>query len=108
MQALILSGIFGGAAGAYLSLGYVTWFGQNMTAGRGFIAIAAEVMGRGTAWGTLVASLVLAAAESLAITLQSLGLPFELMQMIPYLVPVVVLTVHAARRQRRARQLKKS
>jgi simple sugar transport system permease protein len=108
MQALILSGIFGGAAGAYLSLGYVTWFGQNMTAGRGFIAIAAEVMGQGTAWGTLVASLVLAAAESLAITLQSLGLPFELMQMIPYLVPVVVLTVHAARRQRRARQLKKS
>ena len=108
MQALVLSGIFGGAAGAYLSLGYVTWFGQNMTAGRGFIAIAAEVMGQGTAWGTLAASLVLAAAESLAITLQSLGLPFELMQMIPYLVPVVVLTVHAARRQRRARQLKKS
>ncbi|MFC7067050.1 ABC transporter permease [Brucella rhizosphaerae] len=108
MQALVLSGIFGGAAGAYLSLGYVTWFGQNMTAGRGFIAIAAEVMGQGTAWGTLAASLVLAAAESLAITLQSLGLPFELMQMIPYLVPVVVLTVHAARRQRRAKQLKKS
>ncbi|MNE31114.1 hypothetical protein D3C80_1246620 [compost metagenome] len=65
-------------------------------------------MGQGTAWGTLAASLVLAAAESLAITLQSLGLPFELMQMIPYLVPVVVLTVHAARRQRRAKQLKKS
>lgn len=92
------------AAGAYLSLGYVTWFAQNMTAGRGFIAIAAEVMGQGTAWGTLVASLVLAAAESIAITLQSLGLPFELMQMIPYLVPVIVLTVHAARRQRRARR----
>ncbi len=108
MMALVLSGLFGGAAGAYLSLGYVTWFAQNMTAGRGFIAIAAEVMGQGTAWGTLVASLVLAAAESFAITLQSLGLPFELMQMIPYLVPVVVLTIHAARRQRRAKQLKNS
>ncbi len=95
MMALVLSGLFGGAAGAYLSLGYVTWFAQNMTAGRGFIAIAAEVMGQGTAWGTLVASLVLAAAEAFAITLQSLGLPFELMQMIPYLVPVVVLTIHA-------------
>lgn len=101
MQALVLSGMFGGAAGAYLSLGYVTWFAQNMTAGRGFIAIAAEVMGQGTAWGTLAASLVLAFAEALAITLQSLGLPFELMQMIPYLVPVVVLTVHASRKQRR-------
>lgn len=101
MQALVLSGLLGGAAGAYLSLGYVTWFAQNMSAGRGFIAIAAEVMGQGTAWGTLIASLVLAAAEAIAITLQSLGLPFELMQMIPYLVPVFVLTVHAARKMRR-------
>lgn len=103
MQALVLSGLFGGAGGAYLSLGYVTWFAQNMTAGRGFIAIAAEVMGQGTAWGTLAASLVLALAEAIAITLQSLGLPFELMQMIPYLVPVFVLTIHASRKMRRDR-----
>ncbi|KFL24964.1 ABC transporter permease [Devosia sp. 17-2-E-8] len=101
--ALVLSGIFGGAAGAYLSMGYVSWFASNMTAGRGFIAIAVEVMGMGSAWGALAASLILAVAETAAITMQSLGLPHELMQMIPYVVPIVVLTLYVSRR--RARQL---
>ena len=99
----MLSGVFGGAAGAYLSMGYVSWFAQNMTAGRGFIAIAAEVMGMGTAWGTFAAAAVLGIAETTAITMQALGLPNELMQMIPYIVPVIVLTVYAARLQAKAR-----
>ena len=103
LYALMLSGVFGGAAGAYLSMGYVSWFAQNMTAGRGFIAIAAEVMGMGTAWGTFAAALVLGVAETTAITMQALGLPNELMQMIPYIVPVIVLTAYAARRQARLR-----
>jgi ABC-type uncharacterized transport system permease subunit len=101
--ALMISGMFGGAAGAYLSMGYVSWFAQNMTAGRGFIAIAAQVMGMGTAWGTFAAAAVLGVAETTAITMQALGLPNELMQMIPYIVPVIVLTVYAARRQAKAR-----
>jgi general nucleoside transport system permease protein len=103
MLALMLSGVFGGLAGAYLSMGYVSWFAQDMTAGRGFIAIAIEVMGAGTAWGTLAAAVVVAIAETLAITMQSLGLPNELMQMIPYVVPIVVLTFWAARRRALAR-----
>lgn len=97
LQALVLSGLLGGAAGAYLSMGYVSWFAQDMTAGRGFIAIAIEVMGMGTAWGTLAATVVIAIAETLAITMQTLGLPNELMQMIPYVVPIVILTVWTAR-----------
>lgn len=101
--ALTLSGVLGGAAGAYLSMGYVSWFAQNMTAGRGFIALAAEVMGMGTAWGTFAAAAVLGIAETVAITMQTKGLPNELMQMIPYIVPAVMLTVYAARRQARAR-----
>lgn len=103
MMALALSGIFGGLAGAYLSMGYVSWFAQDMTAGRGFIAIAIEVMGMGTAWGTLAASVVIAIAETLAITMQSLGLPNELMQMIPYVVPIVVLTFWSSRKLRLAK-----
>lgn len=103
MLALMLSGVFGGLAGAYLSMGYVSWFAQDMTAGRGFIAIAIEVMGAGTAWGTLAAAVVIAIAETLAITMQSLGLPNELMQMIPYVVPIVVLTFWASRRRAVAR-----
>ena len=103
MTALALSGICGGLAGAYLSMGYVSWFAQDMTAGRGFIAIAIEVMGMGTAWGTLAASVVIAIAETLAITMQSLGLPNELMQMIPYVVPIVVLTFWSSRKLRLAK-----
>lgn len=101
LQALVISGVFAGLAGAYLSMGYVSWFAQNMTAGRGFIAIAIDVMGMSTPWGVLAASLVIALAETVAITMQSLGLPSELMQMIPYLVPVVVLTVWTARQKKR-------
>lgn len=105
LYVLMLSGTFAGAAGAYLSMGYVSWFAQNMTAGRGFIAIAAEVMGMGTAWGTFAAAVVLAAAETIAISMQALGLPNELMQIIPYIVPVIVLTAYAARRQAKARRI---
>ena len=56
LLALVLSGAFGGAAGAFLSMGYVSWFTGGMSAGRGFIAIAAEVMGGGAAFGTFVSA----------------------------------------------------
>jgi ABC-type uncharacterized transport system permease subunit len=97
--ALVLSGALGGVAGAFLSMGYVSWFTGGMSAGRGFIAIAAEVMGGGGALGTFVSALVLGAAEALAIDLQGIGLPSELMQTVPYVVPVAALVVHAARRR---------
>ncbi len=98
--ALVLSGMFGSIAGAYLSMGYVSWFAQDMTAGRGFIAIAIEVMGMGSAWGALAAAAVIAVAETVAITMQSLGLPNELMQTIPYIVPIVMLIAWSRRRRR--------
>jgi simple sugar transport system permease protein len=99
--ALLLSGAFAGAAGAFLSMGYVSWFVGGMTAGRGYIAIAAEVMGGGGAIGTFLSSLLLGAAGALAIDLQGLGLPNELMQTVPYLVPVAALVLHAGGRRRR-------
>jgi general nucleoside transport system permease protein len=61
--ALTLSGVLAGAAGAYLSLGYVTWFGVDMTAGRGFVALAAAVMGDGSTFGTVAAVILIAIAE---------------------------------------------
>jgi len=100
--ALALSGAFGGAAGAFLSMGYVSWFTGNMSAGRGFIALAAEVMGGGAAFGTFISCLILGAAEALATDLQGLGLPSELMQTVPYVVPVIALVLHAMRPRRGA------
>lgn len=101
VSALLLSGLFAGAAGAFLSMGYVSWFSQNMTAGRGFIALAADVMGFGLAWGTLAAALLLGAAEAISLSLQGFGVPSELLQAIPYLVPVVAMVLHARSRSRR-------
>lgn len=98
VTALIISGLFAGAAGAFLSMGYVSWFSQNMTAGRGFIALAADVMGFGYAWGTLMAALLLGATEAVTLSLQGFGIPAELLQALPYLVPVLAMIIHARRR----------
>lgn len=102
-QALMLSGLFAAAGGAFLSMGYVSWFSQNMTAGRGFIALAAEVMGAGSAFGTLMSALLLGAVDALGIDLADRGIPSELMQAMPYIVTVIALAVYSARRQRRSR-----
>jgi ABC-type uncharacterized transport system permease subunit len=59
------------------------------------------VMGGGTAYGTGVAALVLGGAEALAVTVQSYGAPSELIQAVPYIVPVVALALYARQRQRR-------
>ena len=108
LQALLLSGALAATGGAFLSMGYVTWFANGMSAGRGYIAIAAEVMGRGGALGTCIASLVLGAAESLSISLQGLGLPSELMETVPYVVPVVALVLHAIRPIHGMRRLRRA
>lgn len=98
--ALVASGVFAASGGAYLSMGYVSWFSQNMSAGRGFMAIAAQVMGQGSALGTMIASYLLGTAGAVAIDLQGAGLPNELMQAIPYIVPVLALVFHSLRRKR--------
>lgn len=100
--ALLLSGLLAGAAGAFLSMGYVSWFSANMSAGRGFVALAADLMGYGSAWGTMLASLLLGTAEAVVIALQGRGLPSELLQSVPYIVPVIALVIHARRRYKAA------
>lgn len=100
--ALLLSGLLAGAAGAFLSMGYVSWFSANMSAGRGFVALAADLMGYGSAWGTMLASLLLGTAEAVVIALQGRGLPSELLQSVPYIVPVIALVIHARRRHKAA------
>lgn len=108
-SALLISGALAAAGGAFLSMGYVSWFGQNMTAGRGFIAVAAEVIGRGTPLGTMVGSLLLSSAEAASIFMQRVGLPSELLQTIPYVVPVIALTIYGYRRYLGAtRRIKRS
>lgn len=96
--ALILSGALAGFAGAYMSMGYVSWFSKNMTVGRGFIALAAEAMGGGTPLGTTIACFVFGSAEALSNSLQSLRVPTEFVQMIPYIVTVIGLVLYSSRK----------
>ena len=102
--ALGLSGVLAGLAGAFMSMGYMTWFVRDMTAGRGFIAIAAEATGRGTPWGTFLSSLLFALMESLSNALQPLHVPSELLRMIPYgttLISIMVFAIVTSRRSKR-------
>lgn len=101
MTALMLSGFFGALAGLYLSMGYVSWFSKDMTAGRGFIAVAAATLGGNMPLGTFVASVFFAIVSAVAIYIASLNIPSELIQMIPYLVTVLALAVFAIQSNRR-------
>lgn len=94
--ALGISGALAGLGGAFMSMGYMSSFNTNMTAGRGFIALAAEAMGRGEPIGTMLTSLLFGFADALANNMQSLGLPQELVAMTPYVFTIVGLAVYAA------------
>lgn len=94
--ALAISGALAGMGGAFMSMGYMSSFNTNMTAGRGFIALAAEAMGRGEPIGTMLTSLLFGFADALANNMQSLGLPQELVAMTPYVFTIVGLAVYAA------------
>lgn len=99
--ALLLSGLFSGAAGAYLALSSLGMFSENMTAGRGFIALAAIFFGRSTPVGVLLAALLFGLAESAAIRFQGTGAPTQLILMVPYVAAVLSLVL-AARSWKRA------
>ena len=96
-MALAISGALAGMGGAHLSMGYVSWFSRNMTSGRGFIALAAEALGRRHPIGVLIASLLFGFADALSNYMQSLRVPGEFVQMIPYVLTLVALAVYSGR-----------
>jgi simple sugar transport system permease protein len=89
--AVALSGMLAGLGGAYLSLDQHQ-FTDGMTAGRGFIALAAIIFGRWDPKRAALACLLFAAAETLQIQLQgSQALPSQFVEMIPYVLTIVAL-----------------
>ena len=100
--ALITSGFFAGLGGVFLSMGYVKFFARDMTAGRGFIALAAVYLGAKNPWGTLIAALAFGAADALSIQLGNLKIPTQIVQMIPYIATIIALVVYALVQRQRA------
>jgi simple sugar transport system permease protein len=97
--ALMLSGLLAALGGINLSMGYLTLFQANMTAGRGFIALAAVYLGNKNPIGVLLAALIFGAAGALEAQLGTLNIPSQLITMIPPIVTIAALVIYNLRRQ---------
>jgi general nucleoside transport system permease protein len=96
--AILAGGALCGLAGAQLALGNVTLFSENMTAGRGWIAVVAVLLGRALPYGVLAAAVLFGLAEAAGFRLQGLGLPQQATDAAPYVMTLLALFVFSARR----------
>ena len=92
-MAVILGGMMAGFAGGYFTLGSVGRFDEVMTAGRGFIGLAAMIFGNWTPFGSFGAGLLFGFADSMASKLAILGvqIPSQLLGMAPYVATMIIL-----------------
>lgn len=97
--ALLLSGAVAALGGLNLSMGYLTIFQANMTAGRGFIALAVINLGNRTPGGVLIASLIFGTATALGAQLGTLDVPSQIIEMIPPVVTIAALVIYQLRRR---------
>jgi len=89
---VIVSGMLAALGGAYLSIGFVGSFDQNMTAGRGFIALAAMIFGKWRPYGALGACLLFGFANGLADRLQQgANVSVNLLSTLPYVLTLIAL-----------------
>jgi simple sugar transport system permease protein len=100
-MAVILGGMMAGFAGAYFTLGSVGRFDEVMTAGRGFISLAAMIFGNWMPFGSFGAALIFGFADSLASKLAILGvrIPSEFLLMAPYIATMIILAGVVGRSQ---------
>lgn len=102
--ALLLSGLMCGFGGAFMSMGYVSWFSRDMLSSRGWIALAAESMGRQTALGSALTSLLFGAADAFSNVAAAQGYPSDLVKTIPYVATLIGLTLLSIRMYRRNKE----
>ncbi|MGZ9223017.1 MAG: ABC transporter permease [Anaerolineales bacterium] len=91
---VIIGGMIAGLGGAYFTIGSVGRFDEIMTAGKGFIGLAAMIFGKWNPVGAFAASLIFGFADSLQVKLQILRVPIpsEFLLMAPYIVTMIILT----------------
>jgi simple sugar transport system permease protein len=88
-----ISGALAAVAGAHLTLVQISIFSDGMTSGRGFIALAAVIFGKWRPVGAFAAALLFGFIEALQLRLQAMGvgLPYQLLSALPYLVTIAAL-----------------
>ncbi|WP_456400514.1 ABC transporter permease [Mesoaciditoga sp.] len=99
-ESILINAILVGMAGAYLSIGYLKLFNKDMSAGRGWIAVAAVIFGDGNFTWTLIATIAFGFMDALGISLQSYGLNSNLTLMFPYLAITAALIYQGVRSHR--------
>jgi general nucleoside transport system permease protein len=96
-QAMIISGALCGVAGTYLSVAASSGFVRDMTAGKGYLALAALIFGKWRPYPTLAACLLFAFTDALAVRLQGVSMPFfgvipvQFILALPYILTVLLL-----------------
>lgn len=101
-SALLLCGVLCGLAGAFLSLGYVRLFSENMSAGRGWISLAAIILVKGNPWGIALIALLFGFFDGLGLLLQSYGVPSQFTAMAPYVATLAALYLYSVRERKPA------
>jgi simple sugar transport system permease protein len=97
--ALMIEALLAGIGGAYLSLALSSGFAENMTAGRGFIALSIVIFGRWKMKGALLGTAIFGLAAALQYALQAAnrGIPFHILLAVPYVVTLLILCGVAGR-----------
>ena len=103
--AILLGGLFCGIGGSFLTIGGSSMFTEKISAGNGFLALAAIMVGDGHPGKTALACLVFGYASALSVTLQSMCIPSQVVISFPYLITVIILVASAL--LGRAKQSKK-
>ena len=104
--ALAISGLLGGLGGAFMSMAYLPYFAKGITAGRGYIALAACAMGHATPIGSLLTSILFGFFYALSTYARTLGIPDQLVTMLPYVATLVGLVIYSIRaRQKEQKRL---
>jgi len=97
--AMAICGILAGMGGSFLSLISLNRFVDNITASRGFIALAIVIFGKWDPWRVFLASLLFGTTDALQLRLQAVGVaaPYQLLMMLPYVLTILVMIVTAKR-----------
>ncbi len=91
--AMVVSGMLASMGGAFLTLTQTAYFFENLSAGRGWIAISAIVLGKYNPWGVLLACLLFGAADAGQMQIQVAGskIPYQFLLMIPYVMAMLAM-----------------
>lgn len=89
--AVVCCGMLAGLGGAYLSIDHLDMYVRDMSAGRGYIAVAIMILARYNPIMVVLCALIFGFSDAVQISLQGYGVPSQIMAMIPYLVTLLVL-----------------